>query len=250
MSPIKSVLMTGAGSGIGAAAAIEFSRHGYFVFLLGRNLEKLQTTARDLSQAKAISCDLADPLQIEQATKEILSHPHGSSLQALVNNAGIFSQHSFLEGTDDLWMQQFITNLMGPIRLTRALWPHFARQKRGSILNVSSTLGIRPTANTGAYSACKAALLNWTESLALEGGPLGIRVNSISPGFVDTPIHSFHHQSPEKKAQTMESLGPLQPLGRIGTPAEIAKAIYFLASDESPWTTGSNLSVDGGISLT
>lgn len=245
----KSVLITGAGSGIGAATAQEFSRRGYFVFLLGRNRKNLERTAESLTDFQIVSCDLQDPLEIQTTVDQILQHPQGKNLEVLVNNAGIFKTHTTLEGSDELWLDQFKVNLLGPVRLTRALWTHFEKQGKGSILNVSSTLGLKPTANTSAYSASKAALLNWTMALAEEGGPKGIRANSVSPGFVDTPIHAFHSLKGEDKENTLKSLGSLQPLGRIGTPEEIAKAIVFLGSDDSPWTTGANLNVDGGIHL-
>ncbi|HRO68665.1 MAG TPA: SDR family oxidoreductase [Pseudobdellovibrionaceae bacterium] len=245
----KSVLITGAGSGIGAATAREFSRRGYFVFLLGRNRSHLEEVSRNLSASELLICDLRDPAQIQKVVTQVLQHPEGKNLEVLVNNAGIFKTHTTLEGSDELWLDQLNVNLMGPVRMTRALWPHFEKQGRGSILNVSSTLGLKPSANTSAYSASKAALLNWTQALAQEGGPKGIRVNSVSPGFVDTPIHTFHVLQGEEKEKTLAGLGPLQPLGRIGAPEEIAKAVAFLATDDSPWTTGANLNVDGGIHL-
>lgn len=245
----KSVLITGAGSGIGAATALEFSRRGYFVFLSGRNRKNLEEVARTLTGSEILICDLQEPVQIQNTVKRLFEHPEGKNLEVLVNNAGIFKTHTTLEGTDELWLDQLNVNLMGPVRMTRALWPHFEKRGRGSILNVSSTLGLKPTAGTSAYSASKAALLNWTQALAQEGGPKGIRANSVSPGFVDTPIHAFHGLPGEEKAKTLADLGPLQPLGRIGTPAEIAKAVAFLATDDSAWTTGANLNVDGGIHL-
>ena len=118
-----------------------------------------------------------------------------------------------------------------------------------NIVNVSSTLGLRPTADTSAYSATKAAMVNWTHSLALGLGAQNIRANCVCPGLVDTPIHPFHDQPAERKQITLQKMAHMQPLGRIGTPEEIAKAIYFLACEDSSWTTGSVLSVDGGINF-
>ena len=118
-----------------------------------------------------------------------------------------------------------------------------------SIVNVSSTLGLRPIENVSAYCATKAAMISWTETMALELGAQNIRVNCVAPGLVDTPIHPFHSQAPEKKQQSLEKLAPMQPLGRVGTAEEIARSIYFLASEDSAWTTGATLSVDGGINL-
>lgn len=241
----SAVLITGAGSGIGAASAVEFARRGHFVHLLGRNPKNLQKTKDLCPQSQIWVCDLADPAAVDSTARQILAGNHRPEI--LVNNAGIFERHSVETGSDALWVQHFETNLMGPVRLTRALWPHLRALKRGSIVNVASTLGLKPTADTGAYSALKAALVNWTHALALEGGPLGIRANCVCPGLVDTPIHAFHGQAADEKSKTMASLAHLQPLGRIGQPDEIARAIAFLATTDSAWTTGAILPVDGGI---
>lgn len=141
---------------------------------------------------------------------------------------------------------------MRPVTLTREITRYYEPndmyllkqsvqfEGQGSIVNVSSTLGVRPTAGTGAYSAMKAAQINWAQSLALEGAQHGIRVNCVAAGIVDTPIH------PPGMIHQMHSA---QPLGRVGRPEEIAQSIYFLATEQSAWTTGSVLHVDGGINL-
>lgn len=245
----KAALITGAGSGIGKATALEFARQGYFVYLMGRDKDKLESTALECrAGASLLACDLTHEAQVEKRVAEMIENPL-YRLEVLINNAGIFKTHSFLEGDDQTWREQFEVNLLAPVRLTRFLVPYFLKHRKGSIVNVSSTLGIRPTANTGAYSSVKAAMVNWTQSLALELGPSGVRVNCLCPGIVDTPIHDFHHQAAEAKSAALESMQALQPLRRIGTTAEIAKSLYFLASDESAWTTGAVLNVDGGIHL-
>lgn len=242
----KAALITGAGSGIGAATAREFANQGYFLYLLGRDKEKLQETAVHCRNgASIIGCDLRDAAMVQKKMHDILATPV-HQLEVLVNCAGTFQNHSLQSGTDEIWREQFEIHIMGPVRLARLIWPYFQDHGGGSIVNVSSTLGMRPTANTSSYSAMKAAMINWTQSLALEGAPTKIRVNCVCPGLVDTPIHPFHQHPPEEKLLKM---GPLQPLGRIGKPEEVAKAIYFLGSHESAWTTGAVLTVDGGINL-
>lgn len=245
----KAALITGASSGIGRAAALEFARNGYFVYLMGRNKERLEEVALQCTAgASLLSCDLREPAQVEKRVKEIFENPL-YQLEVLVNNAGMFKTQNIEEGSDAIWTEHYEANLLGPVRLTRLLFPYFKKYKKGSIVNVSSTLGIMPTANTGAYSALKAAMINWTQSLAIEAGPLGIRANVVCPGLVDTPIHSFNALSGNKKEEALSKMANLQPLGRIGTPEEIAKSIYFLGSELSSWTTGAILSVDGGINL-
>ena len=246
----KAVLVTGASSGIGAATAIEFARNNYFVYLMGRNRENLESVAANCrSGASILACDLTDNVALQKRLDEVTSASI-HQVTTIVNNAGIYQLHSTEDGSDDIWKLQFETNLMGPVRIVRRFFPYFKRIGGGSIVNVSSTLGLRPQGPTSAYSAMKAALINWTESLALEGGPFQIRANCVCPGIVDTPIHSFHNLPDAEKSINVKKLSPLQPLGRIGQPEDVAKAIYFLGSEYSNWTTGAVIPVDGGINLT
>lgn len=248
----KAVLITGASSGIGAAAAKLFSQKGYFVYLLGRNEEHLTEVALHCEHgASLLRCDLTNEAAIDKYTKHLFERPD-TDLEVLVNNAGIFERtnHTSDAGSIHSWKKQFETNLFGAVRLTEKVLPLFMRKRRGSIVNVASTLGLRPTADTAAYSASKAAMISWTQGLALELGSMQIRVNCVAPGIVDTPIHQFHNLAHEEKQSVLNSLNDLQPLKRIGHVDDIARAIYFLGSEDSSWTTGAVLSVDGGINLT
>nr|BFD62970.1 SDR family oxidoreductase [Bdellovibrio sp. HM001] len=245
----KAALITGASSGIGAATAIEFSKNGYFVYLMGRNKERLQDVAlKCRSGASIVSCDLADEAALNKRLGEVLGAKI-HRVECIVNSAGVYEAHSTEEGSDEIWQRQFEVNMLGPLRIVRAFFPYFKEQGGGSIVNISSTLGLRPQGPTSSYSAVKAALINWTQSLAAEGGPHKIRANCVCPGIVDTPIHSFHGLPVEKKNEVVEKMKSLQPLGRIGQPEDVAKAAYFLGSDQSAWTTGAVLAVDGGINL-
>lgn len=237
----KAALITGSSSGIGAATAVEFSKNGYFVYLMGRDKERLEEVAlKCRSGASIVSCDVTDIPALNKRLNEILTAKI-HRVEVVVNNAGIYETHNTEEGSDELWHRQFEVNLLAPVRIVRAFFPYFKEQGRGSIVNVSSTLGLRPQGPTSAYSASKAAMINWTQSLALEGGPFKVRANCVCPGIVDTPLHAN---------KPLKDMGNLQPLGRVGSPEDIAKAIYFLGSDLSSWTTGAILSVDGGINLT
>ncbi|WP_413293917.1 SDR family NAD(P)-dependent oxidoreductase [Bdellovibrio sp. HCB185ZH] len=247
----KAVVITGASSGIGAATAIHFGKQGYFVYLMGRNKDRLAEVAVQCrSGASLMSCDLTDLAALNKRIAEITSTTI-HKVEVLVNNAGIFDVHSTEQGSDELWQKEFEVNLMSAVRLTRAFFPYFKQHGGGSIVNVSSSLGLKPTAATSAYSAMKAAMINLTQSNSLEGGAFNIRVNCVAPGIVDTPIHQFHSLEEEKRNAAIAQMNPMQPLGRIGTAEEIAKAIYFLGSnDHSSWTTGAVLAVDGGITNT
>ncbi|WP_413584105.1 SDR family NAD(P)-dependent oxidoreductase [Bdellovibrio sp. HCB274] len=245
----KAVVITGASSGIGAATAIHFGKNGYFVYLMGRNKDRLaEVAAKCRSGASLMSCDLTDLPALNKRISEITSTTI-HKVEVLVNNAGIFDVHSTEEGTDELWQKEFDVNLMSAVRLTRAFFPYFKKHGGGSIVNVSSSLGLKPTAATSAYSAIKAAMINYTQSNALEGGPFNIRANCVAPGIVDTPIHPFNSLDEAKKQEAIAQMNPMQPLGRIGSAEEIAKAIYFLGSPDSSWTTGAILPIDGGITI-
>ena len=199
----KAVLITGAGSGIGAACVKKFSEQGYFVFLLGRDRTKLESVAETCQfGASILKCDLTNESEIQKAIKHCHERPD-VGLIALVNNAGIFEQKSFLQCAPDDWLNMFQCNFFGTMRLTQGLLPLFLKKGKGSVVNVSSTLGIKPTAGTVLYSASKAAINSWTQSLALEMWGKNIRINCVCPGIVDTPIHAFHRQRTDEKNRSL-----------------------------------------------
>lgn len=235
---MKAAIITGAGSGIGRATALLFAKHNYHVFLLGRDTRKLRITHLECGDATSIGCDLTKPDEVDSVMKQIFAT--NKSVEILVNNAGTFTYNNFESTTEDDWMGQFQIHVLTSVRLSKAVWPQFVKNKKGSIINISSTLGLKSTAGTSAYSAMKAAQVSLTQTLALEGAPHNIRVNCVAPGIVDTPIHP-----PGAVAQMQNA----QPLGRVGRPEEIAQSVFFLASEQSAWTTGAVLSVDGGINL-
>ena len=245
----QTVVISGASSGIGAEIAKRFAKEGYSLLLLGRDETRLKKTQSECKNNKTeiLAFDLSDLNQQSDSIKNTLNELPSPTI--LINNAGLFHQGFLEETTDDIWTTQFQINLLSAVKLTKTLWPLFKKNQKGSIVNISSTLGLKPTANTGAYSAIKAAMINWTLSLAQEGGPLNIRANCICPGIVDTPIHSFHYLAPDKKKELLQQVAKNQLLNEIGKPHEIAESTYFLASDHSKFTTGAILNVDGGIHL-
>jgi len=245
----KAAIITGASSGIGAATAIEFSNKGYFVFLAARNEEKLLDTAMQCKSGSSIlKLDLTSETSVNKYSKHIFERADVDT-EILVNCAGIFQTESVVAADLTVLRKQFETNFFGTIFWTQKMLPYFIRKKTGSIVNVSSTLGLKTTPMTAAYSASKAALNSWTTNLALELGEHNIRANAICPGIVDTPIHEFHSMENSKKESVVKNLNSLQPLGRIGKAEEIAKLIYFIASNQSSWTTGALIPIDGGINI-
>lgn len=249
MSSNQTVVISGASSGIGAEIARRFSRENYSLLLLGRDEGKLRKVQQECKTeyVQILAFDLSNISHHKIEILNKLSEMPTPSI--LINNAGVFYQGSFTETSDQVWNQQFQINLLSAVQLTKIVWPYFLENKKGSVLNISSSLGVRPTSVTGAYSAVKAAMINWTQSLAQEGGANGIRVNCICPGIVDTPIQSFHSLPEEEKAKMVSKLTSFQLLDFIGQTSDIADAAYFLSSDQSRWTTGSNLIIDGGIGL-
>lgn len=243
------VLITGAGSGIGAATANLFSQKGYKIILVGRREEALKNTAElCTTETKIIPCDITQPQVVENLANSVIATEWlKSERRILINNAGLYKRSKFAKTDLTHWESTFQTNLFGPVHLTQLLWNSL--QNGGVIINVSSTLGLRPMPTASAYSASKAAMNNWSQCLALEGARVGIRVNTICPGIVNTPIHDFFHKTGEEKETLLEQANKSQPLGRIGRPEELAQSIYFLATPDSSWTTGAILAVDGGINL-
>ena len=172
------VVISGASSGIGAATARIFSQNGYLVVLLGRNKKRLALLQAELKNSKAYAFDLTKASEVDKNIKKILSDLD-SPIEVLINNAGIYEASPFLKTKDEAWENMFSTNLLSAVRITRGLLPHMIKNKGGSIVNVSSTLGLRPTANTAAYSALKAALINLSQTQALELAEHQIRVNTV-----------------------------------------------------------------------
>lgn len=248
MQPVirGTAIITGAGSGIGAATARRLSADGFAVVLVGRDVRKLEAVQKTLVRPSiCISSDITSPEAPAQIAaglqaSEVCAYP----LHALINNAAVFHRLSFSATSEDIWRNEVETNLLAPVRLIQAMVGLI--QEGGVIINVSSTLGIRPIANTSAYSATKAALNNLTQALALELAPR-IRVCGVCPGLTDTPIHDFHNASDEREDRRLAHRA--QPMARMGRPEEVAAMISFLAGPESIWTTGSLHVVDGGISL-
>lgn len=241
----KTVFITGASRGIGAETALLFAKKGFKINILGRNPQRLQEVlskcenASGTSGHEAFAVDLSNIEELYKFCENYL-HAPGRQLHTLINNAGIFDYKRFEDQTVSDWDNLYRTNLLGPIVLTQKLLP-LLKQNSGSIINVSSSLAHTPIANTAAYSAMKAAMNNWTKTLAIELAPYQVRVNSISPGIVDTPLHDF------KTEEDRNSAGQQHLLKRVGQPLEVAESLFHIAHAE--WMTGSDLILDGGISL-
>ena len=235
---MRRVLVTGGTRGIGRAVAEAFPQRGDRVLFLYRKSEEQAEELRQLG-AVGYRCDLSDLSALKETCKRILAEE--GSVQVLVNNAGI-AQFSLLhEVTDEMWEAVRSVNYDAPFYLTRAFLPGMIRQKYGRILNISSMWGQVGASCEVAYSAAKAGVIGFTKALAKEVGPSGITVNCIAPGVVDTEMNAG------LSGDTRKELKEETPLGRLGTPLDVAKACIFLSSEDGAFITGQVLGVNGGL---
>lgn len=235
---MRRVLVTGGTRGIGRAVAEAFLQRGDRVLFLYRKSEEQAEELRQLG-AVGYRCDLSDLSALKETCKRILAEE--GSVQVLVNNAGI-AQFSLLhEVTDEMWEAVRSVNYDAPFYMTRAFLPGMIRQKYGRILNISSMWGQVGASCEVAYSAAKAGVIGFTKALAKEVGPSGITVNCIAPGVVDTEMNAG------LSGDTRKELKEETPLGRLGTPLDVAKACIFLSSEDGAFITGQVLGVNGGL---
>jgi NAD(P)-dependent dehydrogenase (short-subunit alcohol dehydrogenase family) len=249
--PGAAALVTGASSGIGRAVAIALGHEGAAAFLVGRDPETLSEVASAIrwggARAETLAADLTDGDAPERAVAAAADAFGG--LDYLVNAAGSIDTGT-VETTDDpAWERMMAINVTVPFRLIRAAAPHLA-ERHGAVVNVSSVTGLRAFPGVLAYCVSKAALDQLTRCAALELAPRGVRVNSVNPGVVVTNLHRRAGMNEEQYQAFLERSRETHPLGRPGTPQEIADLIMFLLSDRAGWITGETVSIDGGRQLT
>jgi NAD(P)-dependent dehydrogenase (short-subunit alcohol dehydrogenase family) len=242
----KIALITGAGSGIGRATALAFAREGAKVGLMGRKRGPLEEVAREIGEAAlVVPGDVGDREQISPAVEETARHFGG--LNVLVNNAGVLIAGTAESHTDEEWDVTFAVNVKGLWLMSRAVLPHMRNAGGGSIINLSSVLGVVGARNRVAYAASKGAVTLMTKAMALDHGAEKIRVNCICPGIVETEmVADFIRKAEDPEAARAQRVG-MHPLGRFGQPEDIAACAVYLAGDESSWVTGASFPVDGGF---
>ena len=240
----KSVIITGASRGIGKATALTFAQNGYDILLCYQSREEdAKATAEE---AKAFGVR-AVPFQMDVSSVSDCRRTAAKALMefgqidALVCNAGIALPALFTQTSEEEYDRLFSVNTKGVFFLSQAVAREMIASGGGSIVTVSSMWGIAGASGEVAYSASKAAVIGLTKALAKELAPSGIRVNCVAPGVVDTEMNACYDE------EAMEALAEKTPLGKIGDPEEIAKAIFFLASENASFITGQTLTVDGGF---
>jgi len=241
----KVALITGAARGIGYAIAEQFARHGARVFLTGRDQAALDEACARVraavpeAQVQALVLDVTRPDDVRDAFQRVFKEAR--RLDVLVANAGVMDDALIAMVTPAQIEHNFQTNTFGALYCAQYASRLMARNKQGSIINITSIMGVQGNAGQSVYAGSKAALVGITKSLAKELGPQNIRVNAIAPGLIDTDLVA--NVSPERLAERQAAIA----LGRIGTPADVANAALFLGSDLGAYVTGQVLGVDGGM---
>jgi len=248
---MQTVVVTGASSGIGRAAAMRFGREKTAIVAVGRKAAALEDVAQDVEAAGgrclAVEADVTAAGAPDAIVEKAIAAFGG--ITTLVNAAGIIANGTIENTEDRAWDEMLDINLRAPFRLMRAAAPHLIASK-GSVVNVSSVTGLRAFPNVLAYCVSKAGVDQLTRCAALEMAPHGVRVNAVNPGVVVSNLHRRSGMNDENYAAFLERSKSTHPLGRAGTPEEIADLIAFLASDRAGWITGETISIDGGRHLT
>ncbi len=245
------MIVTGATSGIGRAAAEAFAREGASVVLVARRQTLLDEVAHGIADrgGQAVSC--AADVTSDGAPDDIVraSLERFGGIDVLVNAAGIIATGTIESTTDATWDRMMAVNLRAPFRLMRAAAPHLA-ERHGAVVNVSSVNGLRSFPGVLAYCVSKAAVDQLTRCAALEMAPLGVRVNAVNPGVTVTNLHRSSGMDEAQYAAFLERSKTTHPLGRPGQPEDVVGMILFLASDGASWMTGETIPIDGGRHLT
>ena len=240
----KTALITGASKGIGKAIADKYAEHGANIaFTYLSSVEKGEALEKELQakgvKAKGYRSDASDFTAAEQLINDVVTE--FGSLDILVNNAGITKDNLLMRMNEEMWDQVINVNLKSCFNTVKAATRTMMKQKSGSIINMTSVVGLKGNASQANYSASKAGIIGFTKSVALELGSRGVRSNAIAPGFIETEMTDVLDPA------TVQSWRDAIPLKRGGNPEDVADACVFLGSDMSSYITGQVIQVDGGM---
>jgi 3-oxoacyl-[acyl-carrier protein] reductase len=245
----KVAIITGAARGIGESIAIKLAEHGAhiaFTYVSDSSAEKATTLVNKLEllgvKAKAWKSNAGDYQQAESFVNDVVKE--FGTVDICVNNAGISKDNLLLRMTPEQWDEVMNVNLKSVFNMTKQVIRPMMKSKKGSIINMSSIVGVRGNAGQGSYAASKAGIIGFTKSIALELGSRNVRVNAIAPGFVETDMTHYL-----KEGAAAEAFLAKIPLGRFGTAEEIGNTTLFLASDMSSYITGQVISACGGLNI-
>ena len=241
----KNVLISGGGSGIGHAICLRLAAEGANIILIDKDLKGGQSVEQELklqnTKALFVQADITSEADVEKVHKE--APLFFGNIDVLVNNAGAAFAENYAMTTLENWNQDIALNLTGHYMLPRLFLPDMEAQGKGAITNISSVNGAQSFGNP-AYSAAKAGVISFTQTLAIEYGPKGIRANVVLPGTIETPVWQTRKDS---RPEVFELVKGWYPVGRVGRPEDIAAAVAFLSADEASFINGAALNVDGGL---
>jgi NAD(P)-dependent dehydrogenase (short-subunit alcohol dehydrogenase family) len=242
----KVAIVTGAGTGIGREIARRFDDEGAVVVVTDVDESSAERVAAECSHsAFSLHLDVTSDESTAAAVAEV--ERRFGRLDVLANNAGVTMRGHALAVTDEAWDAAFDINVKGMWRMMREAWPRMVATGGGVIINQGSVASLRGMPNNVGYNATKGAVMMMTMGAALDGAPDGIRVNCVCPGYIDTQMAAVVFQEQSDPAAARREASAAHPLGRLGTPLDIANAFVFFASDEAEWITGATLAVDGGL---
>ncbi|MCB5234483.1 MAG: 3-oxoacyl-[acyl-carrier-protein] reductase [Candidatus Cloacimonetes bacterium] len=239
------VLVTGGSRGIGLAIAEHFGKAKAKVIILGRNQESLDSAIKQLKDqgfdAAGYQASVSDSARMEEVFASVIKD-HGK-IDVLINNAGVTKDNLLLRMKEEDWESVMDINLKGAFVCTQKAFKHMMRARKGSIINISSVIGLIGNAGQANYAASKGGIIAFTKSCAKEFAPRNIRVNAIAPGFIETEMTA------ELPDDVRAEYAKVIPLGKMGNAAEVAQVCLFLASENSSYITGQTIAVDGGLTM-
>ncbi len=244
-------IITGAAAGIGEAAARLFAKEGARLILVDLDEERLARLTEELEAASTIVLDIPADVSVSSTAESVVARTTNQfgHIDVLFNNAGIVLGGTLVECTEEEWDRTMAVNLKSMYYLCRAVVPVMQRQGAGAIVNMSSIAGAAGVVQRGAYTVSKAGVIGLTKSLAADYVKDGIRVNCICPATVDTPSLQRRIATAPDPQQARRAFVARQPMGRIGTPEEIAALALYLACDDSRYMTGQAIVIDGGMKV-
>ena len=238
----KIAIVTGASQGIGKIIAFELAKSGAHVVCISRNKKAIESTVDEITQnngkASSFPCDVSDSDAFMKIILEIIEK--NDKIDILVNNAGISRDSILVRMSNEDWDDVINTNLIGAFSCTKAVMRYMMKNKFGRIINITSIVGLTGNAGQANYAASKAGLIGMTKSIAKEVASRGITANCIAPGWIETSMTDILNE--EVKNKLLSQI----PVGKIGSPDDIANTVIFLASDEAGYITGQTITVDGG----
>jgi 3-oxoacyl-[acyl-carrier protein] reductase len=241
----KVALVTGGAQGIGEAISMTLAKEGANIAILDVNLEKAQATAENIKKlgvdAEAFKCDVSNTADVEAVVEKVVDR--FKKIDILVNNAGVTRDNLLIRMKEQEWDLVIAINLKGTFNFTQKVGRIMMKQRNGSIINISSVVGLMGNAGQTNYSASKAGVIGITKSVAKELGSRNVRVNAVCPGFIQTAMTD--KLTPEQKEKMME----IVPAKVMGTPQDVANVVLFLASDLAGYVTGETIRIDGGMAM-